>query len=89
MPGIRYTQYGSNAPAMELFFYLYYVITGFHGLHVSIGVVLLLTMAWRTWHGAFDQDYHTPLELSALYRDTVDIVWVSVYPVIYLVERAG
>lgn len=89
MPGVRYTQQGPHASAMQLFFCLYYVVTGFHGLHVSIGVVLLLTMAWRTWRGAFDQDYHTPLELTALYWHLVDIVWIFVYPVIYLVGRAG
>jgi cytochrome c oxidase subunit 3 len=89
IPGIRYTQHGPHAAAMQLFFCLYYFITGFHGLHVSIGVVLLLVMARRTWRGAFDQHYHTPLELVALYWHLVDIVWIFVYPVIYLVGRAG
>jgi cytochrome c oxidase subunit 3 len=89
IPGIRYTQYGAHAAAMQLFFCLYYFITGFHGLHVSIGVVLLLVMAWRTWQGMFDQHYHTPLEMVALYWHLVDIVWIFVYPVIYLVGRAG
>jgi cytochrome c oxidase subunit 3 len=89
IPGIRYTQHGPHAAAMQLFFCLYYFITGFHGLHVSIGVVLLLVMAWRTWQGMFDQHYHTPLEMVALYWHLVDIVWIFVYPVIYLVGRAG
>jgi cytochrome c oxidase subunit 3 len=88
IPGIRYTQHGTHAAAMQLFFCLYYFITGFHSLHVSIGVVLLSTMAWRTYRGAFDQDYHTPLELTALYWHLVDIVWIFVYPLIYLVGRA-
>jgi cytochrome c oxidase subunit 3 len=46
-------------------------------------------MAWRTVHGAFDQHYHTPLEMVALYWHLVDIVWIFVYPVIYLTGRAG
>jgi cytochrome c oxidase subunit 3 len=89
IPGIRYTQQGPLAAPMQLFFCLYYFITGFHSLHVGIGVVLLLVMARRTWRGRFSARYYTPLELSALYWHLVDIVWIFVYPLIYLVGRAG
>jgi cytochrome c oxidase subunit 3 len=89
IPGVRYTQQGVYAHGMAIFYCLYYFITLFHSLHVSIGVVLLLAMAWRTWHLAYDADYHTPLELAALYWHLVDIVWIFVYPLIYLVGRAG
>jgi cytochrome c oxidase subunit 3 len=74
---------------MELFFSLYYVITGFHSLHVLIGVVLLLVMAVRTWRGSFCAAYHTPIEITGLYWSLVDIVWIFVYPAIYLVGNAG
>ena len=89
IPGLNFARSGPYARAIELFFCLYYFITGFHSLHVTIGVVLLLVMAWRTWHRAYDADYHTPLELAALYWHLVDIVWIFVYPLIYLVGRAG
>ena len=89
IPGIHYTQQGPLAVPMQLFFCLYYFITGFHSLHVVIGVVLLLVMARRTWRGQFGAQYCTPLELSALYWHLVDIVWIFVYPLIYLVGRAG
>lgn len=89
IPAIHYTQTGPDATAMQLFFCLYYFITGFHGLHVTIGIGVLLTMAWRTHQGVYSPDYHTPLELSALYWHLVDIVWIFVYPLIYLVGRAG
>lgn len=89
VPALHYTQQGVYAHGMELFFWLYYAITGFHGLHVAIGVLLLGAMAWRTWRRSLDQDYHTPLELTALYWHLVDIVWIFVYPLIYLVGRAG
>jgi len=89
VPGFRFTQHGPHAQAIELFYFLYYAITGFHGLHVTIGVGVMLTMAWRTHHGAFDADYHTPLEISALYWHLVDLVWIFVYPLLYLVGRAG
>ena len=89
IPAIRYTQQGVYARGMEIFYCLYYFITLFHSLHVTVGVLLLGVMAWRTWHRAFDQDYHTPLELTALYWHLVDIVWIFVYPLIYLVGRSG
>lgn len=89
VPAIHYTQQGVYAHGVEIFYCLYYFITGFHSIHVTIGVVLMLVMAWRTWRRAFDQAYHTPLELTALYWHLVDIVWIFVYPLIYLVGRAG
>jgi cytochrome c oxidase subunit 3 len=88
IPAIHYTQAGVAAVPMQLFFFLYYVTTGFHGLHVTIGVGLLLAMAWRTRRGDFDADYHTPVELTALYWHLVDIVWLFVFPLMYLVGRA-
>lgn len=89
IPGIRYTQTGPDARGVELFFSLYYVITGFHSLHVLIGVVLLLVMAIRTWRGTFSSAYYTPIEITGLYWSLVDIVWIFVYPAIYLVGGAG
>jgi cytochrome c oxidase subunit 3 len=89
IPGIRYTQTGPDARGVELFFSLYYVITGFHSLHVLIGVVALLVMAIRTWRGAFSSVYYTPVEITGLYWSLVDIVWIFVYPAIYLVGSAG
>ena len=89
IPGIRYLETGPSAHEMELFFSLYYVTTGFHSLHVLIGVVLLLIMALRTWRGAFCAQYHTPIEITGLYWSLVDVVWIFVYPAFYLVGNAG
>lgn len=89
MPGLRYTQHGPDAAQMELFFALYYVITGFHSLHVLIGVVLLLVMAVRTWRGSFSAKYYTPVEVSGLYWGLVDIIWIFAYTALYLVGSAG
>ncbi|HEY4145811.1 cytochrome c oxidase subunit 3 family protein [Pinirhizobacter sp.] len=88
IPILHYAQDGPEAIPMQLFFFLYYVTTLFHGLHVTIGVVLLLVMAWRTRRGDFRPRYHTPVELSALYWHLVDIVWIFVFPLMYLVGRA-
>lgn len=88
IPGIRYEEVGGLAAQQRLFFFLYYVTTAFHGLHVAIGVVLLLAMAVRTYRGYFGPGSHTALEVSALYWHLVDIVWIFVFPLYYQVGRA-
>ncbi len=89
IPGINFAQNGVHAREVELFFCLYYFITGFHSLHVLIGVVIILVLAIRVARGAFGPQRHTTLELAALYWHLVDIVWIFVYPAIYLVGHAG
>lgn len=89
IPGIDFSQPGPQAHAVELFFCLYYFITGFHSIHVMVGVTLILVLAVRVARGAFGPRRYTTLELTALYWHLVDIVWIFVYPVIYLVGRAG
>ncbi len=89
VPGIDFLQRGPHARAVELFFCLYYFITGFHSLHVLIGVAIMAVLAVRIARGAFGPGRFTTLELAALYWHLVDIVWISVYPLIYLVGRSG
>jgi len=89
IPGINFDQPGPHSRAIELFFCLYYFITGFHSVHVIIGVVLISTLAIRVAHGTFGPKNYTTLELTALYWHLVDIVWIFVYPIIYLVGRSG
>ena len=89
VPGIDFDQHGVYARAIQLFFCLYYFITGFHSLHVLIGVIVLTVLAIRVARGAFGPQRHTTLELAALYWHLVDIVWIFVYPLIYLVGRSG
>ncbi|MGH8137566.1 MAG: cytochrome c oxidase subunit 3 [Steroidobacteraceae bacterium] len=89
IPGIDFAQSGGHAHAVELFFCLYYFITGFHSLHVIVGVTLILVLAVRVARGTFGPRRYTTLELTALYWHLVDIVWIFVYPLIYLVGRSG
>lgn len=89
IPVLNYKPPGHPPTAMALFFCLYYAITGFHSLHVAIGVVLLARLAWMAGRGAFAPDYYGPVEITTLYWHLVDIVWIFVYPLLYLVGRAG
>lgn len=89
IPGIDFEQQGPHARTIELFFWMYYCITGFHSLHVAIGVAVILVLAVRVARGEFGAARYTAPELTALYWHLVDIVWIFVYPLIYLVGRAG
>ncbi|HVN45022.1 MAG TPA: cytochrome c oxidase subunit 3 family protein [Steroidobacteraceae bacterium] len=89
VPGVDFLQHGPQAHAVELFFCLYYFITGFHSLHVLIGVAIMTVLSARTAGGSFGPQRYTTCELAALYWHLVDIVWIFVYPLIYLVGRAA
>jgi len=69
----------------ELFFVLYFAMTGLHGLHVLVGCGVLGVMFWLARKSRFSPRYHTPVEITGLYWHFVDVVWVFLYPMFYLV----
>jgi cytochrome c oxidase subunit 3 len=71
----------------QIYFSLYFTMTGLHALHMIIGVGLMLVITWMAWKGRFDAQYFTPVEMSGLYWHFVDIVWIFLFPLLYLVER--
>ena len=71
----------------QLYFSLYFTMTGLHALHMIIGVGLMLVITWMAWKGKFDAQYYTPVEMAGLYWHFVDIVWIFLFPLLYLVER--
>jgi cytochrome c oxidase subunit 3 len=71
----------------QLYFSLYFTMTGLHALHMIIGVGLMMVITWMAWKGKFDSQYYTPVEMSGLYWHFVDIVWIFLFPLLYLVER--
>jgi cytochrome c oxidase subunit 3 len=72
-------------PGTAMFFVLYYLTTGLHAIHVTIGLAVLAVMAVRASRGAFGPYYYTPLDLGGLYWHLVDIIWIFLYPLLYLV----
>ena len=75
------SQIGQGAP---MFFTLYFIITGLHGIHVLIGMGILAWVGIRAWKGEFARRNDTPVELSGMYWHLVDLIWIFVYPMIYL-----
>ncbi len=88
-PGLSFRYEGNAAPAnqVQLFFVLYFCMTGLHSLHVFIGVAILTVLAVQAWRGKFTKDYYNPIEVGGLYWHFVDIVWVFLFPLFYLVAR--
>jgi len=76
-----------NPRHAEIYFSLYFAMTGMHALHMIVGVVLFSLLAWWAWHGKYSSDYYTPIENSGLYWHFVDIVWIYLFPLLYLIDR--
>ena len=71
----------------QIFFSLYFVMTGMHALHMIIGVGLFSVLLFYAWKGRYTPGYYTPLENSGLYWHFVDIVWIYLFPLLYLIDR--
>jgi len=75
----------ASVPYAGQFFSIYFVMTGIHGLHVLIGMGVIGWIAWRTFRGHFSSEYYTPIEITGLYWHLVDIIWIFLFPLLYLV----
>jgi len=76
-----------DAPKAELFFYLYWAMTGLHGFHVLVGIGVLSVITFLSHRRHYSAEYHNPVEVSGLYWHFVDIVWIFLYPLLYLIDR--
>jgi cytochrome c oxidase subunit III len=75
------------SPRANMFFGLYFVMTGLHGLHVIIGMSILVWVLVKNLQGKFSPAYFTPVDLGALYWHLVDLVWIYLFPLLYLVGK--
>lgn len=74
-------------PQAQIFWFLYWVMTGVHALHVTVGIGLISVIAWMTKRRRFSAEYHNPVEMTGLYWHFVDIIWIFLYPLLYLIHR--
>ena len=87
VPGPHYHAEGITDPRhSQLFMVFYFIMTGLHALHVLIGVGLLAVMFALSVRGRFTPHDHNPLEVSGLYWHFVDVVWIFLFPLLYLVK---
>jgi len=71
----------------QLFFSLYFAMTGLHALHMVIGVGMLLFLIRQAQKGKYSAEYMTPVDLGGLYWHFVDIIWIFLFPLLYLIDR--
>jgi cytochrome c oxidase subunit 3 len=88
VPAVNFTLKPGEPPQAELFWIFYFIATGFHALHLTIGVTLICYMLLRTRWGDLTPAYYAPLEVVGLYWSFVDTVWIFLYPAIYLAGRS-
>ena len=71
----------------QLFFSLYFAMTGMHALHMVVGLGILSVLLVKSWKGRYTPEYNSPVELTGLYWHFVDIVWIYLFPLLYLIDR--
>jgi len=85
-PGENYTFTGIDDPQASIFFSIYYMMTGLHGIHVIIGIGLITWLIIKARNGAYSTSYYTPIEITGLYGHLVDIIWIFLFPLFYLID---
>jgi cytochrome c oxidase subunit 3 len=85
VPGPYFQWTGQHPAGAEIFYSLYFCMTGLHAVHMIVGLGIMTVIALMAWRGKFDSEYYTPVEVSGLYWHFVDIVWIFLFPLLYLI----
>jgi cytochrome c oxidase subunit III len=87
VPGASFQFEPEYARHAQIFFSLYFMMTGVHALHMIIGIGIMLVMFVLAYRGTITSAYYSPIEISGLYWHFVDIVWIFLFPLLYLIGR--
>ncbi len=86
LPGIYFTNATvPNPDQAHIFFGIYFLMTGLHGIHVLIGMGILFWLLIKNMKGHFSSEYYVPLEIGGLYWHLVDVIWIFLFPLLYLI----
>ena len=90
VPGARFDAaalhlHGAEAGQVQIYYSLYFAMTGLHALHMVIGLGIMTVITIMAWKKQFDREYYTPVEVAGLYWHFVDIVWIFLFPLLYLI----
>jgi cytochrome c oxidase subunit 3 len=89
LPGHWYSHKGDlipNSHGYATFFSFYFMMTGLHGIHILVGIILLAWIAVRANRGEFSKAYYTPVDFIGLYWHLVDLIWIYLFPLYYLIK---
>jgi cytochrome c oxidase subunit III len=83
----KYPQIPIDPAPTQIYFSLYFAMTGLHALHMIVGVGIFCFLTYYAWKGRYTPEYHTPIEIGGLYWHFVDIIWIYLFPLLYLIDR--
>lgn len=86
LPGKFYSHQGDTVPGQFQFFSFYFLMTGLHGIHILGGMAAISWVMWRAAKGHFSSRYYTPVDLVGLYWHLVDMIWIYLFPLLYLIS---
>ncbi len=86
-PGMNFHYPGDNPRQAAIFFSFYFAMTGLHAVHMIIGIGIFLTLMFFARRGRYSIHYFTPVEMAGLYWHFVDVVWIFLFPLFYLLGR--
>ncbi len=85
-PGANYSAHDLPEHFVNpIFFSIYFIMTGIHGFHVVIGIGIMIWLVVKATRGRFSAEWYTPVELSGLYWHLVDLIWIFLFPLLYLI----
>jgi cytochrome c oxidase subunit III len=86
LPGAFYSHKGDHVPNQFVFFSFYFMMTGLHGLHILGGMIAITWVLLKARKGTFDPTYYSPVDLVGLYWHLVDLIWIYLFPLLYLIK---
>jgi cytochrome c oxidase subunit III len=72
---------------VRIFFWIYFIMTGLHGVHMLAGLAMMTWLLWKAFQNSYSAEYYSPVEMAGLYWHFVDIVWIFLFPLLYLLGR--
>ncbi len=85
LPGKWYTFTGVEGTNPHVFFSIYFLLTGIHAIHIIVGISLITWIFFRVKKDHFAPEYYTPIEMVGLYWHLVDLIWIFLFPLLYLI----
>ena len=86
LPGLHFSSETLRGPGITLFYTMYWLMTGLHALHMTAGIAVMAWLAVRLGRGTITPADPIPLELGAMYWHLVDIIWLFLWPLLYLMK---
>jgi len=87
IPGIHWSPGADADPHLHIFYALYFVMTGMHALHMIVGLGLMVVVAFKALRGRYSGQNYIGVEVLGLYWHFVDLVWIFLFPLLYLLSR--